>query len=221
MAEIVSAATAEREAPADTATAEPEAPAEGSPAAGADAASVETAMAQLKVAEKITVLYGGELAQDIAERIVKDSPTHSLKMECGSMEGFKKLKLDQSENTVVFVVQTIENNATPEAAGGCVRFFKRKTHATDLLSGKLQFTVLCVGDSNLLLDRQTTTAKDCNAAGQALDSRLKELPRRVEDLRPRRGRRTHGAQGGRAVDRGPVGGAQGSGGCRVDRQDQY
>ena len=35
MAEIVSAATAEREASADTATAEPEAPAEGSPAAGA------------------------------------------------------------------------------------------------------------------------------------------------------------------------------------------
>lgn len=178
MAEQVSvadAATAEPEAPADAATAEPEAPAEGSSASGKDAASVETAMAQLKVAGSVTVLYGGELAQDIAERIVKDSSAHSLKMECSSMEGFKKLKLDQSEHTVVFVVQTIENNAYPEAAGGCVRFFKRKTHAADLLSGKLQFTVLCVGDSNLLLDRQTTTANDCNAAGQALDSRLEEL----------------------------------------------
>ena len=166
---------AEQVSVADAATAEPEAPAEGSSASGKDAASVETAMAQLKVAGSVTVLYGGELAQDIAERIVKDSSAHSLKMECSSMEGFKKLKLDQSEHTVVFVVQTIENNAYPEAAGGCVRFFKRKTHAADLLSGKLQFTVLCVGDSNLLLDRQTTTANDCNAAGQALDSRLEEL----------------------------------------------
>jgi NADPH-ferrihemoprotein reductase len=32
-----------------------------------------------------------------------------------------------------------------------------------------------VGDSNLLLDRQTTTADDCNQAAQELDSRLAAL----------------------------------------------
>ena len=55
--------------------------------------------------------------------------------------------------------QTIENEEPPESAGGCIRFFKRKTHAPDLLAGKLSFTVLALGDSNLLLERQTTSAK--------------------------------------------------------------
>lgn len=59
--------------------------------------------------------------------------------------------------------------------GTCVRFFKRKTHPQDLLQDKFYFTVLGVGDSNLLLDRQTTTAKDCNQVAQELDSRLKVL----------------------------------------------
>lgn len=35
--------------------------------------------------------------------------------------------------------------------------------------------MLGVGDSNLLLDRQTTTAKDCNQVAQELDSRLAAL----------------------------------------------
>ena len=38
-------------------------------------------------------------------------------------------------------VQTIENNEPPESAGACLRFFKRKTHAADLLAGKLSYTV--------------------------------------------------------------------------------
>ena len=46
--------------------------------------------------------------------------------------------------------------------GSCLRFFKRKTHPVDLLKEKFFFTVLGLGDSNLLMDRQTTTAKDCN-----------------------------------------------------------
>ena len=50
----------------------------------------------------------------------------------------------------------------------------RKTHPADLLN-KWSFAVLAVGDSNLLLDRQTTTAKDCNKSGQVLDARLEEL----------------------------------------------
>ena len=35
--------------------------------------------------------------------------------------------------------------------------------------------VLGVGDSNLLLDRQTTTAADCNQCAQQLNRRLDEL----------------------------------------------
>ena len=129
------------------------------------------------MADKVLVLHGGELASDIAERIVKESVAHSVTMQLASMENFKEFKLDSSETvqTVVFVVQTIENEAAPEAAGSCCRFFKRKTHAADLLAGKLRFAVLALGDSNLLLDRQTTTAKDCNQAAKALNARLKEL----------------------------------------------
>ena len=44
-----------------------------------------------------------------------------------------------------------------------------------MMEGALFFGVLGLGDSNLLLDRQTTTAKDCNQAGQKLDKRLGEL----------------------------------------------
>jgi NADPH-ferrihemoprotein reductase len=44
-----------------------------------------------------------------------------------------------------------------------------------LLNGKFGFAVLGVGDSNLLLDRQTTTAKDCNQVAQELDARLQAL----------------------------------------------
>jgi hypothetical protein len=163
----------------------------------------------------VLVLHGGELAQDIAERIASEGAAQGeADIACHSMETFKKLKLTETTNTVVFgtgqstaaprlalppppsnihwalsthhlliappptttaVLQTIENNEPPEVAGSCVRFFKRKSHAADLLSGKLRFTVLAVGDSNLLLDRQTTGAKDCNKCGQLLDARLEEL----------------------------------------------
>ena len=55
-----------------------------------------------------------------------------------------------------------------------LRFFKMKSHPAGMLAA-LSFTVLALGDSNLLLDRQTTTAKDCNKCGQLLDARLAEL----------------------------------------------
>jgi sulfite reductase alpha subunit-like flavoprotein len=41
-----------------------------------------------------------------------------------------------------------------------------------VMTGKLKYAMVCVGDTNLLLDRQTTTAKDCNQAGITLDSAL-------------------------------------------------
>ena len=39
----------------------------------------------------------------------------------------------------------------------------------------LRFAVVAVGDTNLLLDRQTTTAKDCNRVGQQVDGQLAKL----------------------------------------------
>jgi hypothetical protein len=56
-----------------------------------------------------------------------------------------------------------------------MRFFKRKTHPETLLADKFHYTVLGLGDSNLLLDRQKTSAKDCNQAAQELDSRLQAI----------------------------------------------
>lgn len=76
---------------------------------------------------------------------------------------------------VVFVVATIENEQAPEDAGPCVRFFHRRTHAADMLKDRLCFAVLGLGDSNLLLDRQTTSAKDCNQQARRLDARLAAL----------------------------------------------
>ena len=74
---------------------------------------------------------------------------------------------------VVFVVSTIENEQPPEKAGRCVRFFNRDHPPT--FGKNVHYTVLGLGDSNLLLDRQTTTAKDCNAVSQRLDKRLVAL----------------------------------------------
>lgn len=44
-----------------------------------------------------------------------------------------------------------------------------------MLAGKFAYTVFGLGDSNLLLDRQTTTAKDCNQVAQYMDTRLEAL----------------------------------------------
>ena len=59
--------------------------------------------------------------------------------------------------------------------GTCLRFFKRKTHPPNMLSQGFHFAVLGLGDSNLLLDRQTTGPSDCNQVAQDLDSCLNNL----------------------------------------------
>lgn len=76
----------------------------------------------------------------------------------------------------IFIVQTIENESPTEDAGACIRYFQRKTHPETLLTtNKVQFAVLGLGDTNLLLDRRHTSAKDCNRVAQKLDSRLEKL----------------------------------------------
>ena len=90
------------------------------------------------------------------------------------MDDFKRCRLDERPAVAIFVVETVENAQPAEAAGACLRFYNRKRKAgeADFLRGKLRYAVLALGDTNLLLDRQTTTAKDCNQAGQTLDSAL-------------------------------------------------
>jgi len=92
---------------------------------------------------------------------------------------------------VIFVVETIENAQPAEEAGACIRYFNKlrknltsgsgdeeKPFNTTMNSneeGEFQFAVMGLGDTNLLLDRQTTTAKDCNQAAQTLDNALAAL----------------------------------------------
>jgi len=127
----------------------------------------------------LIVVYGGELAHDVAERVADQQPssaTVSVTIQSAS-ERPKKL-IDGSDETTAtcFIMQTVENGNATEDGGTTLRFFKRKTHPSDLLSGgKFHFAVLGVGDSNLLLDRQTTSAKDCNQVAQELDERLEAL----------------------------------------------
>lgn len=131
--------------------------------------------------QDVVILHGGELSSDVAESLKKKLSPSILEGEhvrLAQMAGkeFKAILEEPSTTLAVFVAQTIENEAPPEDAGQCIRYFKRKTHPTDLLAdNKFQFTVLGLGDSNLLLDRQHTAAKDCNQVAQALDSRLEAL----------------------------------------------
>jgi sulfite reductase alpha subunit-like flavoprotein len=125
---------------------------------------------------KIVIIHGGELAKDVAEQVeaLKPSDDFDVTLRCASER--PKTLLNLSDAVLCFVMQTIENEAPTEEGGSVVRFFKRKTHPSDLLeSSGLSFAVLGLGDSNLLLDRQTTAAKDCNQVAQQLDSRLEAL----------------------------------------------
>lgn len=131
------------------------------------------------VISKVVIVYGGELAKDVAEQIVSQKPKNLdsvvVNIRCGTER--PKTLLDLGSDTVVcFCIQTVENAQPAEEAGPCVRFFKRKTHSESLLKDTFaSYSVLGLGDSNLLLDRQTTTAKDCNQAAQQLDTRLQAL----------------------------------------------
>ena len=128
---------------------------------------------------KVVIVHGGELAKDVAEQIesLKPNADVEISIRCAS-ERPKTLpdcaKNSDSRVVLCFVMQTIENEGPTEEGGSVLRFFKRKTHPVDLLEG-VSFAVLGLGDSNLLLDRQTTAAKDCNQVAQQLDARLEAL----------------------------------------------
>lgn len=126
----------------------------------------------------LTILYDEGLAADLAEALV-NSPTRPKGIELlpRPIAEFKKIEWSGGgRHAVAFIISTLENEQPSESAGACVRFFHRRAHPADMLSGgRLRFAVLGLGDSNLLLDRQTTTAKDCNQVAQRLDRRLEEL----------------------------------------------
>ena len=148
-------------------------------------------MSSSPIIHNVVILPGGELAADVASQIESklSAAATAIKVCQVPMSKSKQFKaalvgdgddaelssLAKSTTLAVFVVQTIENESPPEDAGACVRFFKRKTHPNNLLADKVQFCVLGLGDSNLLLDRQHTSAKDCNQVAQALDGRLEAL----------------------------------------------
>jgi sulfite reductase alpha subunit-like flavoprotein len=139
--------------------------------------------------KSVVVVHGGELAQDVAARLVQSQPEAlkemaiSVRLQSAAERPNKLIDAgagsdDGSTTVVCYIMQTIENGEPTEDGGPTVRFFHRKTHSADLLSssksgdGPFRFAVLGIGDSNLLLDRQTTTAKDCNQVALQLDARL-------------------------------------------------
>lgn len=131
----------------------------------------------------LTVLHGGDLASEIAELVARTaaSACPAAEVRLLPMSDFKpwiaavQAAPPGAPEHAVLIVQTAENELPPEAAGACVRFFGRRAHPAGLLAGRLAFTVLGLGDSNLLLDRQTTSAKDCNQVAQELDARLEAI----------------------------------------------
>ena len=136
--------------------------------------------------ENVILLHSGDLSSDIANQIstkltsiIDSQHVHLISM--AKSKAFKSALIEDTDSLAksttlaVFIASTIENEAPPEDAGACIRFFKRKTHPETLLKDTVQYCVLGLGDSNLLLDRQHTSAKDCNQVAQALDSRLEAL----------------------------------------------
>ena len=139
--------------------------------------------------QDILLLHGGDLSSEIAQQIeakvssiIGASHVHQISMS--KSKAFKAALIEDASDDgglakpttlAIFIASTIENEAPPEDAGACIRFFKRRTHPETLLKDKVHFAVLGLGDSNLLLDRQHTSAKDCNQVAQALDARLEAL----------------------------------------------
>ena len=145
------------------------------------------------------LLYGGEAATQVAADLAAEARGCGLTPVLLAADEFRKAKLDRrapystllsaraltraasdacsARGVAVFVIETVENAQPAEAGGACVRYFnrKRKEGAAGTLAGLLTYSVLGLGDTNLLLDRQSTTAADCNQASASLDSALRFL----------------------------------------------
>ena len=126
-----------------------------------------------------------------------------VRVTTASMEDFKKTlelhriqgddnnkndEINRKRRRAIFVVETVENAQPAEEAGSCIRYFNKLRKALKSSEGgdkatkrpfdendAVEYAVMGLGDTNLLLDRQTTTAKDCNQAAQTLDNALAAL----------------------------------------------
>jgi len=165
------------------AAADEDVPATSGVAAAAQAADESGANGSQATAKKLLhILHGENLSLEIAELVSAEAAQHGHTARLVSMETFKKWAAETelmtpTEDTpiyAIFIVETVENEQPSEGAGACVRLLNRRTHEQGCLT-RLVYSVLGLGDSNLLLDRQTTTAADCNQAAQRLDKRLAEL----------------------------------------------
>ena len=169
-------------APAPESSPAPAAPAPAAPAPAALPPDAVAATLAPAARSGLHVLHSGDFAGEVANELCRAMP--QLKVHVHAMADFKKWAKKTSLTDgdaswpplkVVFIVATIENEQPPEDAGACVRYFQRRTHADELLRGRLHYAVLGLGDSNLLLDRQTTTAKDCNQIARSIDGRMEAL----------------------------------------------
>jgi 5,10-methylenetetrahydrofolate reductase len=131
----------------------------------------------------VHILFGGRLAREVSELVGARVKATGGTPRLVSMEEVKpwarEVSLLESEPSLgaihaIFVLETIENEQPSEPASTATRYFHRKDKSPGMLS-RLRYSMLGLGDSNLLLDRQTTSAKDCNQAAQRLDTRLAEL----------------------------------------------
>jgi len=156
------------------------------PVAAMAAAAISAAPATAPTAgtkPTVHLLHGGGLSLEIAEMVATRLGSIGATAQLANMTEVKswagEVRLLEAEGDLaplhaVFLVETVSDGQPSENAGACTRFIHRKSHPAGAL-GRLRYAVLGLGDSNLLLDRQTTTAKDCNQAAQRLDGRLKEL----------------------------------------------
>jgi len=127
----------------------------------------------------VHVLHSGGVAGEVAELLCKGLQAARLVPMVQFSAWSDEVELVKSSSSrqplfAIFIVSTIENEQPPEDAGRCVRFFNKASHPPQMLR-HLRYAVLGLGDSNLLLDRQTTTAKDCNQVAQRLDAKLQAL----------------------------------------------
>ena len=144
-----------------------------------------------------------DVKEAMEEEFLEKRGMSDVRVTTASMEDFKKtldlhrIQGDNNKNDeiinrkrrrAIFVVETVENAQPAEEAGSCIRYFNKLRKALKSSEGgdkatklpfdennSFEYTVMGLGDTNLLLDRQTTTAKDCNQAAQTLDNALAAL----------------------------------------------
>ena len=126
---------------------------------------------------KVRILCGGELSQSVGENIGCKLAEASIEFEHIDTKGFQKEKIAEA-SIVCIIIQTVENDQPPESAQRLVSYLKKKDLSVNLLQD-VRFAVIGLGDSNLLLDRQTTTGRDCNKVAQTLNKRMGELGGRM------------------------------------------